>query len=54
MASCPQLEHELEERAEPDGEPMVKEEVDDDDVAEVVARWTGIPSHGCSRARPRS
>ena len=39
----PELERELEERAEPDGEPMVKEEVDDDDVAEVVARWTGIP-----------
>src|SRR3989454_6311524 len=39
----PQLEHELEERAEPDFEPMVKEEVDEDDVAEVVARWTGIP-----------
>ena len=39
----PDLERELEERAEPAGEPMVKEEVDDDDVAEVVARWTGIP-----------
>ena len=39
----PELERELEERAEPDGEPMVKEEVDEDDVAEVVARWTGIP-----------
>src|SRR5205085_1385712 len=24
-------------------EPMVKEEVDEDDVAEVVGRWTGIP-----------
>src|SRR5213080_2327176 len=41
----PELEHELSERdgAIPDGEPMVKEEVDEDDVAEVVARWTGIP-----------
>jgi ATP-dependent Clp protease ATP-binding subunit ClpB len=39
----PELERELEERAEPVGEPMVKEEVDEDDVAEVVARWTGIP-----------
>src|SRR6059036_954894 len=41
----PELEHELAERdgAIPDGEPMVKEEVDEDDVAEVVARWTGIP-----------
>jgi ATP-dependent Clp protease ATP-binding subunit ClpB len=40
----PALEQELAER---DGtqlaEPMVKEEVDEDDVAEVVARWTGIP-----------
>ncbi len=39
----PELERELEERAEPAEEPMVKEEVDEDDVAEVVARWTGIP-----------
>jgi len=41
----PELEHELSERdgAIPEGEPMVKEEVDEDDVAEVVARWTGIP-----------
>jgi ATP-dependent Clp protease ATP-binding subunit ClpB len=40
----PQLEKELAER---DGavveNPMVKEEVDEDDVAAVVARWTGIP-----------
>src|SRR6267378_1740250 len=40
----PQLERELAER---DGtqleNPMVKEEVDEDDVAMVVARWTGIP-----------
>jgi ATP-dependent Clp protease ATP-binding subunit ClpB len=39
----PELERELEDRSEPVGEPMVKEEVDEDDVAEVVARWTGIP-----------
>jgi len=39
----PELERELEERSEPEGEPMVKEEVDEDDVAAVVARWTGIP-----------
>ena len=39
----PQLERELEERSIPDTEPMVKEEVDEDDVAEVVSRWTGIP-----------
>jgi ATP-dependent Clp protease ATP-binding subunit ClpB len=40
----PLLEKELAER---DGavveNPMVKEEVDEDDVAAVVARWTGIP-----------
>jgi ATP-dependent Clp protease ATP-binding subunit ClpB len=39
----PKLEAELAERAEPDEAPMVKEEVDEDDVAAVVARWTGIP-----------
>jgi ATP-dependent Clp protease ATP-binding subunit ClpB len=41
----PDLEQELTERdgAIPQGEPMVKEEVDEDDIAEVVARWTGIP-----------
>jgi ATP-dependent Clp protease ATP-binding subunit ClpB len=40
----PALEQELAER---DGavveNPMVKEEVDEDDVGSVVARWTGIP-----------
>jgi ATP-dependent Clp protease ATP-binding subunit ClpB len=40
----PKLEAELTER---DGavveNPMVKEEVDEDDIAAVVARWTGIP-----------
>jgi ATP-dependent Clp protease ATP-binding subunit ClpB len=40
----PQLERELEERGEPLSAPMVKEEVDEDDVALVVARWTGIPA----------
>src|SRR5215203_1911012 len=39
----PELERELEEGSAPEGEPMVKEEVDEDDVAAVVARWTGIP-----------
>ena len=42
----PQLEKELEERDSApatDGVPMVKEEVDEDDIAAVVARWTGIP-----------
>jgi ATP-dependent Clp protease ATP-binding subunit ClpB len=38
----PALEKELEGRDEPDS-PMVKEEVDEDDVGAVVARWTGIP-----------
>jgi ATP-dependent Clp protease ATP-binding subunit ClpB len=39
----PELERELDERSEPVDVPMVKEEVDEDDVAAVVARWTGIP-----------
>ncbi len=40
----PALEKEMEERErEADFEPMVKEEVDEDDIATVVARWTGIP-----------
>jgi ATP-dependent Clp protease ATP-binding subunit ClpB len=37
----PALEQELSESQLDD--PMVKEEVDEDDVAAVVARWTGIP-----------
>jgi ATP-dependent Clp protease ATP-binding subunit ClpB len=40
----PALETELEQRSEPMAEPMVKEEVDEDDVASVVSRWTGIPA----------
>jgi ATP-dependent Clp protease ATP-binding subunit ClpB len=42
----PALEQELAERdgATPGArDPMVKEEVDQDDIAAVVARWTGIP-----------
>jgi ATP-dependent Clp protease ATP-binding subunit ClpB len=39
----PQLEEELAERAQPEA-PMVKEEVDEDDIAAVVAQWTGIPT----------
>jgi ATP-dependent Clp protease ATP-binding subunit ClpB len=31
------------ERAPRDGARLIKEEVDDADIAEVVARWTGIP-----------
>ena len=38
----PQLERELAER-KPPAEPMVKEEVDEDDIAAVVGAWTGIP-----------
>src|SRR6187399_1919049 len=40
----PGLERELSERAEPAAAPMVKEEVDEDDIAAVVAQWTGIPT----------
>jgi ATP-dependent Clp protease ATP-binding subunit ClpB len=41
----PALEKELSERGEAAeaAEPMVKEEVDEDDIAAVVASWTGIP-----------
>ena len=38
----PALEQELSEREAP-AEPMVKEEVDEDDIAAVVGSWTGIP-----------
>jgi ATP-dependent Clp protease ATP-binding subunit ClpB len=39
----PDLEKELAEREAPIEAPMVKEEVDEDDIAAVVAMWTGIP-----------
>jgi ATP-dependent Clp protease ATP-binding subunit ClpB len=39
----PALEQELAEREAGEADPMVKEEVDEDDIAAVVARWTGIP-----------
>jgi ATP-dependent Clp protease ATP-binding subunit ClpB len=39
----PELETELAEREQPAEAPMVKEEVDEDDIATVVASWTGIP-----------
>jgi ATP-dependent Clp protease ATP-binding subunit ClpB len=39
----PGLEKELVEREERTETPMVKEEVDEDDIAAVVASWTGIP-----------
>ncbi|HWB22577.1 MAG TPA: AAA family ATPase, partial [Gaiellaceae bacterium] len=38
----PALEHELSERSALEN-PMVKEEVDEDDIAGTIARWTGIP-----------
>jgi ATP-dependent Clp protease ATP-binding subunit ClpB len=38
----PALEKELEERDSQQADSMVKEEVDEHDVAEVVSRWTGI------------
>ena len=38
----PALEAELAERKAPEN-PMVKEEVDEDDIAVTVGRWTGIP-----------
>jgi ATP-dependent Clp protease ATP-binding subunit ClpB len=38
----PTLEQELTARAEPEA-PLMKEEVDEDDIAAVVSRWTGIP-----------
>src|SRR5438094_4071203 len=39
----PELERELEARETGADTAMVKEEVDEDDVAAVVGRWTGIP-----------
>ena len=43
-SEIPALERELQEREDADAGPtMVKEEVDEDDIASVVARWTGIP-----------
>jgi ATP-dependent Clp protease ATP-binding subunit ClpB len=41
--ALPELEKELAEREDRSEAPMVKEEVDDDDIAAVVASWTGIP-----------
>src|SRR5215210_1864827 len=38
----PALERELADRRTP-SDPMVKEEVDEDDIAAVVGSWTGIP-----------
>ncbi len=55
----PELERRLAEAEAAEDEPrptrFLKEEVDAEDVAEVVARWTRHPGHAaCSRARSRS
>ena len=42
-ASCRRSSRSSPSATAPEFEPMVKEEVDEDDIAEVVARWTGIP-----------
>ena len=36
------------------GGTLIKEEVDAEQVAQIVGRWTGIPSRGWSRASARS
>ncbi len=52
MASCPKLEAELRKlNAAQDGAMkqgngvarMLKEEVDEEDIAKIVSKWTGIP-----------
>ena len=42
-ASCPRSSESSPSARAARVEPMVKEEVDEDDIAAVVARWTGIP-----------
>ena len=48
-----ELEAQEREHAEGGGAVFLKEEVDADDVAEVVARWTGIPVSRLLRGRDR-
>jgi ATP-dependent Clp protease ATP-binding subunit ClpB len=36
-------ERKLSAAGRPDGKPMLKEEIDEEDIAEVISRWTGIP-----------
>ena len=36
------------------GDKLLKEEVTAEEVAEVVSRWTGIPSTGCWREKKKS
>jgi ATP-dependent Clp protease ATP-binding subunit ClpB len=38
-----QLQQETERAAGQSGSRLIKEEVDEDDIAEVVSRWTGVP-----------
>ena len=38
-------------RRAPGSQKMLKEEVDEEDIAEVVAKWTGVPSQAGWRAR---
>ena len=52
-ASCPRSRRSSTERETARPSRMVKEEVDEDDIAEVVARWTGIPVDAAARGRDR-
>lgn len=52
----PGLERELAdaEKAEQSDDRMVGDQVTDEDIAAVIAAWTGIPWGACCRASPRS
>jgi ATP-dependent Clp protease ATP-binding subunit ClpB len=41
--SIPDLERKLKEAESAGGDQMLKEEVTDDEIAQVVSRWTGVP-----------
>ena len=56
MASWRELEKQLEAEAEQLAKkqaqsPLLKEEVDEEDIAQVVSRWTGIPLTEAARRR---
>jgi len=34
--------------------PMLKEEVDEEDIAKLVSKWTGIRSGACWKAKHRN
>lgn len=36
-------ERKLSSGVRPEGKPLLKEEIDEEDIAEVISRWTGIP-----------